>query len=84
MKKILFTVCNYNAHATGALDKSLKRLQDVKDDGVVISYFDNASKDGSEDVLHEYYKSGLIDVLVLSRKNMGKAYAMNKLFIMTA
>ena len=81
MKKILFIICNYNAHASGALGESLKRLQDIKDDNIVISYFDNGSRDGSADMLQEYYKSGLIDLLVLSKKNMGKAYAMNNLFI---
>lgn len=40
-------------------------------------YFDNASRDESEDVLLREYKSGLIDVLLLSKNNMGKAYAMN-------
>ena len=51
MKKILFIICNYNAHASGALGESLKRLKDIKDDNIVISYFDHGSRDGSEDML---------------------------------
>lgn len=80
MNNLVFTVCNYNARMNGALDKALPRLALVKEEGTVIAFFDNGSKDGSVELLQDYYRSGLIDILIMQKKNMGKAYAMNRMY----
>ena len=77
--RILFTICNYNADRDGSLADSMKSLELLKTEDVKILVWDNASSDGSQDILKEYQKRGTIDSLVLSGKNMGKAYAMNVL-----
>lgn len=38
------------------------------------------SKDDSVDVIRKFYDAGVIDHVILSRKNYGKAFAMNRLY----
>jgi len=80
MKKIFFTICNYNAERNGTLESSIRRLKSVKDADTYIGVYDSGSKDKSGSLLSKYYKSGLVDFLMMSKRNMGKAYGMNRTF----
>jgi len=77
--KIFFIVCNYNAQRNGSLADSMKSLERLKTNETKILVWDNASSDGSQDILKDYQSKGIIDNLVLSDRNMGKAYALNVL-----
>lgn len=79
--RVFFTICNYNAQRNGSLTDSMESLQKLKTDNTVILVWDNASTDESCGILKSYLDNGTIDHLVLSGKNMGKAYAMNTLSV---
>ncbi len=79
---ILLAICNYNAstHLQTVFDSIKENRKNLKEDlKVKVSVVDNASKDGSQTILKRFQDEGLIDTLVLSEANVGKAIAIDRL-----
>ena len=71
--------CNYNEERTGSLDGCLDSVRGAKLADTYFAVADNGSKDGSAELLKANYRSGTIDLLMLSPKNLGKPKMLNLL-----
>ena len=81
--KIFVICCNYNEVRLGHLPDSLEALKLAKiaaPESVYIGVTDNASKDGSPELLRRYHEMGIIDCLQLNPRNLGKPRALNLLW----
>lgn len=79
---IFLAMCNYNAsnHLRGVLDSiSLNKKMVRGDLTVKVAVVDNASVDDSPAILKESQDAGVIDTLILSGMNVGKAVAIDRL-----
>lgn len=80
MKKII-VCCNYNEEKTGNLKNCLYSLCNIKDKDSIIGIIDNNSIDNSKSLISEYMSLGLIDYCIFAKENLGKAKALNSLFL---
>ena len=71
--------CNYNEERTGSLANCLASVRQNKLGDTYFAVADNGSKDGSAELLKANYQNGTINLLLLSRKNLGKPKILNML-----
>lgn len=87
MRNVYCIICNYFEERTGNLNETLLALQRNKEnlgderDRFKVSIFDNGSTDRSEELIKKFVDLKVVDYAIRSAVNLGKARALNELFV---